>query len=150
MHANRLNGVEQADARMIDAMAEPPPEVDEDARRVIGAAIEVHRHLGPGFEERVYEDALMIELGIRAIGFERQVEVPVIYKGTEVARYCIDFVINRHLVLELKSVATVLPLHTAQVITYLKATRLQLGLLLNFNVSLMKYGTKRVIWGPSA
>ena len=133
---------------MREPMGEPPPEVDEDARRVIGAAIEVHRHLGPGYPECVYEQALMIELRLRGIEFEHQVEVPIVYKDREVARYRIDFVINEHLVIELKAVATVLPVHTAQVIAYLKATRLQLGLLLNFNVSLLKYGAKRVIWRP--
>jgi GxxExxY protein len=125
---------------------EPPVEVDADARGVIGAAIEVHRFLGPGFLEAVYEEALAVEFAMRHIKFSRQVEVPIFYKDHELTCHRLDFVINDRLVIEIKAVAALLPLHTSQVISYLRATNLQLGLLLNFNVPMLKEGTKRVIW----
>ena len=127
-------------------LREPPAEIDAEAREVIGAAVEVHRTLGPGFLESVYEEALAIELELRQIKFSRQFEVPIFYKDRELTHHRLDFLVYERLVIEIKAVVTLLPLHTSQVISYLKATNLQLGLLFNFNAPLLKEGTKRVIW----
>ena len=124
---------------------EPDAELDGLARAVIGAAIEVHRHLGPGFQEKVYEDALCVELGLRGIAFERQKAVVVSYKGHEVGSGVIDVLVAGRLVVEMKAVDALLPVHSAQVISYLKAIGSQLGLLLNFKVPVMKDGTRRVV-----
>jgi GxxExxY protein len=125
--------------------AEPEREVDELAHRVIGAAIEVHRHLGPGFLEGVYEDALAMEFQMREISHERQKEIAVVYKGTLVGEGRLDFLVGGCLVLELKAVEGLASIHKAQVLSYLKATRLQLGLLINFNVPILRDGLQRVV-----
>ncbi len=113
--------------------------------KVIGAAIEVHRILGPGLSEGVYENALAIELNRRDIKFERQARLPVTYKGVQVGEGIVDLLIERTLVVELKAVSELLPVHDAQVMTYLKLLNLELGLLLNFNVALMKGGVRRIV-----
>lgn len=127
-------------------MREPSEEVDQIAREVIGAALEVHRILGPGFLESVYENALAVELKLRGIPFQRQRAVGVDYKGEDVGDGRLDLLVADRLVVELKAVDALLPIHSAQVISYLKAIDLPLGLLLNFNVSLMKQGIKRVVY----
>jgi len=124
---------------------EPDAEVDVWARRVIGAAIEVHRHLGPGYLESVYEEALAIEFGLQGIPFERQKTIAAIYKGRPVGEGRLDFLVAGQLVVELKTVDAFAPIHKAQVISYLKATQLDLGLLLNFKVPVLRKGIKRVI-----
>ncbi len=124
---------------------EPSFELDELAHRVIGAAIEVHRHLGPGFMEGVYEEALAIEFRLRAIPFERQKVISVGYKDMPVGEGRLDFLVAGCLILELKSVESLVPIHKAQVFSYLKATRLHLGLLINFNVPALKNGLQRII-----
>jgi GxxExxY protein len=124
---------------------EPDKEVDEIVRKVIGAAIEVHRHLGPGYLESVYEEALAVELNLRGIPFVRQKAIAVNYKGYPVGEGRLDFLIDGVLVVELKAVEAFIPVHTAQVLSYLKATGLQLGLLINFNVSILKEGIQRVV-----
>ncbi len=124
---------------------EPNAEVDVWARRVIGAAIEVHRHLGPGYLESVYEEALAIEFGLQGIPFERQKTIAAIYKGRPVGEGRLDFLVAGQLVVELKTVDAFAPIHKAQVISYLKATQLDLGLLLNFKVPVLRKGIKRVI-----
>ena len=126
-------------------MAEPDEELDALARAVIGAAIEVHRVLGPGYLESVYEEALCVELGRRGITFRRQVPVPVDYKGHAVGEARLDLLVGGALVVELKAVDALAPIHTAQVISYLKASGMRLGLLINFNVVVLKEGIKRVI-----
>jgi len=128
---------------------EPNADVDEVARRVIGAAIEVHRHLGPGFLESVYEEALCVELGLREIPFDRQQPIGVEYKGHSVGQGRLDLLVRGKLLVELKAVDRLAPIHTAQVISYLKATRLHLGLLINFNVPLLKDGIRRIIWSKA-
>lgn len=115
------------------------------AHEVIGAAIEVHRALGPGYLESIYEEALGIELMKRQIPFERQKEIKVLYKDQPIGRHKIDLLVGESLVVELKTVETLADIHTAQVISYLKATRLPLGLLINFNVPVLKNGIQRVI-----
>jgi GxxExxY protein len=126
-------------------MQEPKPYFDDIAHRVIGVAIEVHRTLGPGFLESVYQTALAVEFDIRDIAYIPQAPVSVIYKGTHVGEGRLDFLVKDCLVVELKAVEAFAPIHRAQVISYLRATHCTLGLLLNFNVTSMKYGVKRVI-----
>lgn len=115
------------------------------AHQIIGAAIEVHRALGPGFLETVYEQALAVEMNIRGIPFIQQYPVSINYKGKAVGEGRLDFLAGSCLVVELKAVETLLPVHKAQVISYLKTTGLSLGLLINFNVEILRHGIKRVI-----
>ena len=126
-------------------MREPDQKLDQLAHSVIGAAIEVHRELGPGFLEHLYEKALCIELTTCEISFARQVAIPMRYKGEEIGEGRIDLVVDGSLVIELKAADSLLPIHTAQVLSYLRATGLTLGLLINFNVPLLKDGVKRII-----
>ena len=126
-------------------IVEAQTELDRWAHLVIGAAIEVHRCLGPGFLEAVYEEALSIELVRRRIPFVRQFPVAVNYKGHAVGESRLDMLVANALIVELKAVETVLPVHTAQVMSYLKATGHYLGLLINFNVPYLKGGIKRII-----
>lgn len=123
-------------------------EVDRLSKEVIGAAIEVHRHLGPGLLESVYEECLCRELEIRGINFQRQISLPIKYKGTRIdAAYRVDLLIDEQIILELKSVARIEPIHEAQLLTYLKLTNLWLGLVINFNVPLLKDGICRIVNG---
>jgi GxxExxY protein len=124
---------------------EPNPELDHCARCVVDAALEVHRALGPGFLESVYEEALVVELGLRRIAFERQVPIALQYKGTPIGQARLDLLIAGCLVVELKALEVLLPVHLAQVLSYLKATRQRLGLLINFNVPMLRQGIKRVV-----
>ncbi|MDJ0740219.1 MAG: GxxExxY protein [Gammaproteobacteria bacterium] len=121
--------------------------MDEDvSRRVIGAAIEVHRHLGPGLLESSYSAALARELSLRGLTAEREVPVLVSYKGDAIEdAYRLDFLVERSLVVELKTVEVVLPVHRSQLLTYLRWTGLRLGLLINFNVPLLRDGISRVV-----
>jgi len=128
---------------------EPDADVDELARRVIGAAIEVHRHLGPGFLESVYEEALCVEPELREIPFDRQRPIGVDYKGHSVGQGRLDLLVGDKLLVELKAVDRLAPIHNAKVISYLKATSLHLGLLINFNVPLLKDGIRRIIWSKA-
>lgn len=125
---------------------EPDEETNELSRRVIGAAIEVHRVLGPGYLESIYEEALAIEMAARGIPFERQSAFSISYKGSVVGSGRVDFLVGGSLVVELKSAERLLELHKAQVISYLKATRTNLGLILNFKASVLKNGIERVIY----
>jgi GxxExxY protein len=115
------------------------------ANKMIGSAIEVHRILGPGYNESVYEEALVRELHLRAIPFERQKIIDIRYKGFSIGEGRLDLLINRKMIVELKSVENLLPIHHVQLYSYLKATGLQLGLLINFNVLLLRDGIKRII-----
>ena len=126
--------------------AEPSKEVDDLARKVIGAAIEVHRALGPGYTENIHEEALCIEIENQSIPFERQVRVAVDYKGRKVGEGRLDVLVAKILPVELKAVESLAPIHHAQLISYLKMTHLQLGLLINFNVPILKHGIKRIIF----
>ena len=125
--------------------SEPDTNTDELAKAVIDAAIEVHRILGPGYLESVYEEALAVELDLRNIPFERQKSVAVDYKGQSVGEGRLDLLVGGCLIVELKAADALAPIHTAQVISYLKATRLPLGLVINFNVPVLKDGVKRII-----
>ena len=126
-------------------LIEPSKDVDEVARNVIGSAIEVHRHLGPGYLERIYEAALATELEIRGIQYQQQEPIGVQYKGRDVGQTRIDLLVEHCLIVEVKAVEMLLNIHHAQLISYLKATGLRLGLLANFNTPLMKSGIKRVV-----
>ena len=125
--------------------AEPDVELDALAHAALGASIEVHRQLGPGLDESLYCNALCIEFRRRNIPFVKEVLVSVQYKGEPIGERRIDFIIGGRLVLELRAVETLTPLHSAQLRTYLKITRNKLGLLINFNVPILKDGIKRVI-----
>jgi len=131
-------------------MLEPPPELDAIASATIGAALEVHRILGPGFLESIYEEALAIELELRGISFERQKMIGVSYKGRRIGEGRTDFFVEYSLVVELKAAEKLLPVHHAQVISYLKATGCRLGLLINFHESVLRQGVKRVVLSTSA
>ncbi len=124
---------------------EPNQAVDQIARDVIGAAIEVHRVLGPGFLESTHEEALAVELGIRGLPYERQVAIALAYKGQPVGHQRLDLLVGASVVVELKAVEALLPIHTAQVLSYLRAAGPSLGLLINFNVPVLKQGIKRLV-----
>ena len=110
-------------------------------QRVIGAAIEVHRALGPGLLESAYEECLCHELYLRGIAFERQLPLPIDYKGVKLdCGYRLDLVVENVLILEIKCLEHVLPVHEAQLLTYLKMTGKRVGLILNFNVSTLTRG----------
>lgn len=114
---------------------------EELTESVIGAAIEVHRSLGPGLLESAYEECLCHELRLRGITFERQVQLPVEYKGIKLdCGFCLDLIVGNALILEIKCVEHVLPVHEAQLLTYLKMTGKRVGLILNFNVSALTRG----------
>ncbi len=130
-------------------LSEPVSELDRLAHLVIGAAIDVHRGLGPGLLEGTYEEALCLELSARKVPFARQVPADITYKHLTVGQIRLDLLIAQELVVELKAVDAILPIHTAQLISYLKVTRLRLGLLINFNVPLLRDGIKRCINTPA-
>jgi GxxExxY protein len=120
-------------------------DINELTGSVIGAAIEVHKALGPGLLESVYEECLCKELKLKGIPYERQKEVPVEYKGLKLnCGYRIDLLIAERLILEIKACETLQPIHEAQVLTYLKLTGPKVGLLINFNVAILKDGIKRI------
>jgi GxxExxY protein len=113
---------------------------------VIGAAIEVHKIIGPGLLESTYEVCLCHELRLRKISFEKQIELPVEYKGTRLdIGYRLDIIIAGKLILELKACDKLLPIHEAQLLTYLRLTGIKTGLLINFNVPVLKDGIKRLV-----
>lgn len=127
------------------AAANVPDSLNDLCQKVIGAAIDVHRALGPGLLEAIYEAALAIELTERRIPFQRQPEVEPCYKGQQIGKGRLDFLVDGELVLELKAVEILAPVHTAQVLAYLRATGHRLALLMNFNVAVLKDGIQRVI-----
>jgi len=122
-----------------------PEEHEQLIQRVIGAAIEVHRHLGPGFLESIYERALCHELKLQAIPFEKQVEILVPYKDISIPGQRLDLIIDKFLILELKAVEDILPIHEAQLLSYLKSTGLKIGLIINFKVKRLKSGIRRIV-----
>lgn len=131
-------------AEEIVGFEEPSSEVDRLAFGALGAAIEVHRELGPGHADSAYERAMCIELRRRGIPFVLQSRYSLLYKGQEVSEGRLDLLVGGLLVIEIKAVESLLPLHTAQVIAYLKATNKQLALLINFNVRRLKDGVRRM------
>jgi len=118
---------------------------NELTERVIGACIEIHRTLGPGLLESAYEECICHELSRAGIKFERQKPLPVHYKEVRLdCGYRLDLVIEQKLIVELKAVESLMPIHAAQLLTYLKLSGLTLGLLINFNVPVLKSGIKRI------
>ena len=120
-------------------------QVEQLAYRAIGAAIEVHRLTGPGFLESVYQESLEIEFRIRGIPCQPKKSVAITYKGHPVGEGQLDFLVGDILIVELKAVEKLAPIHEAQVISYLKMTHNNLALLINFNVPILKEGIKRII-----
>jgi len=119
---------------------------DELSNKIIGAAIEVHRYLGPGLLESAYEQCLCRELTISNITFERQKPLPIDYKGVKLdCGYWLDIVVEKLVIIELKAIEKIEPIHQAQLLTYLRLSNLKLGLLINFNVPVLKRGIKRVV-----
>jgi GxxExxY protein len=119
-------------------------ETDPRTDPIIGAAIEVHRQLGAGLLESTYEECLCHELHLRGIGFGRQLDLPVSYKGLQLdCGYRLDLLVENTVVVELKSVEQLLPIHEAQLLTYLRLAHKPVGLLINFNVPLLKDGIRR-------
>jgi len=113
--------------------------------RIMRCALEVHRHLGPGLLESVYESALCIELRANSVAFKRQVGIPLYYKGELISEHRPDLIVEERVVVEIKSVERLVPVHMAQMLTYLRVTSLRVGLLLNFNSPTLKSGTRRVV-----
>ena len=124
---------------------EPSQEANEISHAVVGAAIEVHRTLGPGYIESIYERALAIELSDRGIGFDQQVTVPIMYRDTIVGEHRLDLLAGGLVVVEIKAVASLTDAHFAQVLSYLKATSLELALIFNFHARTLVQGTKRMV-----
>ena len=116
--------------------------------KIISAAIEVHKNLGPGLLETVYSHCLGLELELRGLRFQKELDVPLYYKNRKIDRFLrLDFLVENEIVLELKSLEAIMPVHEAQLLTYLKLTGKQVGLLINFNVPLLKDGILRRILG---
>lgn len=121
-------------------------DINKLSSKIIGAAIEVHKALGPGLLESAYEECLCYEQDLRGLSFERQKPLPVKYKGRTLdCGYRLDIVVENAIILELKSCKKIEPIHRAQLLTYLKLSGLNLGLLLNFNVALMRDGIVRIV-----
>lgn len=126
--------------------AEKNIENDTLTEQIIGAAIQVHRELGPGLLESVYETCLCHELFLIGLNVERQKAVPISYKGIRLdAGYRLDLIVENQVIVEIKSVSELLPVHEAQLLSYLKQIGGGRGLLINFNVKLLKYGLRRLI-----
>ncbi len=126
-------------------MREPDQELDALAHAVIGAAIEVQRGLGPGFRESTYARALAVELARRDIQFVQEAPIQLAYKGELIGEGRIDVSVENRLIIELKAVEKLAPIHQAQVMSYLKASQQTLGLLINSNVEVLRDGIKRII-----
>ncbi len=117
---------------------------EELTEKIIGAAIEVHKAIGPGLLESVYEECLCHELGLRGLSFERQMIVPVMYKGVKLdCGHRLDVLVQNTVVLELKTVDRILPIHEAQLLTYLRLLSKPVGLIINFNVPALRHGIVR-------
>lgn len=128
----------------VDEEDEPNAELNLITNEIIGAAIAVHRELGPGLLEQMYENALAMEFSLRGVQFQRQVPVAVQYKGHTIGECRLDFVVADKVIVELKAIEAIGPVQKAQMICYLKITKLRLGIILNFNVALLKDGIKRI------
>lgn len=122
-----------------------PEKHEQLINKVIGAAIEVHQNLGPGFLESIYERALCHEFQLQGIPFKKQVEIEVPYKEISISGQRLDLIIDNFLILELKTVEEIGPIHEAQLLSYLKSTGLKVGLIINFKVKQLKSGIKRMV-----
>lgn len=128
----------------VDEDDEPDERLRAITNRVIGAYIAVHRQLGAGYGESIYQRALAIELRFRGVGFAEQVPVTICYRGEPVGEQRLDFLVEGSVIVEIKAVEQLSSLHVAQVVSYLRATEKPLGLLINFNVRLLKDGIRRI------
>jgi GxxExxY protein len=125
-------------------MAPKHPEHDDLTSRIIGAAIEVHRHIGPGLLESTYEECMLLELSRLGVKIESQLLLPVFYKGQRLnATYRPDLLVQSRVIVEIKCVEKLLAVHGAQVLTYLKHANCKVGLLFNFNEAVLKHGIRR-------
>jgi GxxExxY protein len=122
-----------------------PDELNRVSERIIGAAIAVHRELGPGFLESIYEQAMRLELEARGLRFECEKAIAVLYRGTPIPGQRIDLLVGGCVIVEVKAVSAIEPIHVAQVVSYLKTTGLRLGLLINFHERLLKDGIRRIV-----
>ena len=114
---------------------------------IIGAAIEIHRKLGPGLLEAVYEECLAREFSLLGIAYERQKPVPLVYKDLKLeCGYRLDFLVGRRIVVEIKSIDAIAPIHDSVMLTYLRLSETPIGLLINFNVPILKDGIRRYVW----
>jgi GxxExxY protein len=121
-------------------------DLNQITEKIIGAAIEVHRHLGPGLLESAYEECSCYELDQMGLKFQRQVHLPIQYKGIQLqGAYRMDVVVEDAVVVEIKATEQMLPLYSAQVLTYLRSAHKTIGLLINFNVPVLKDGVKRIV-----
>lgn len=121
-------------------------DINKLSNRIIGSAIEVHKALGPGLLESAYEQCLCHELNLRDLSFEKQKELAVVYKGIKLdCGYRLDIVVGNAIILELKSCEKIEPIHKAQLLTYLKLSKSSLGLILNFNMPVMRDGIVRIV-----
>jgi GxxExxY protein len=126
--------------------APTPAHAENAARRSIDAALQVHKALGPGLLESAYEHCLAHEISRRGLSVQRQVALPIVYEGEKLdAGYRLDLIVDGSVIVEIKSVDALAPIHEAQVLTYLKLSGLRIGLLMNFNVVLFKQGLKRLV-----
>jgi GxxExxY protein len=126
--------------------AETPYRENTITERIIAAAIEVHRHIGPGLLESAYEECLCRELQLMGIPFQRQLALPVNYKGVRLdCAYKLDLLVDDKVIVEIKAVEDFAPVHHSQLLTYLKLTNKRVGLLINFHVPILKNGLKRVV-----
>ena len=133
--------------RDAEAQRKTMKELNQITEKIIGCAIEVHKHLGPGLLESIYEKALCHELDDNKVIYERQIIIPVIYKGFNLGDYRLDLLVEKEIIVELKAIDKIHPVYEAQVLSYLKLTDKKLGLLINFNTPTLKSGIKRIIFG---
>jgi GxxExxY protein len=122
-----------------------PVDLNEITAQIIGSALAVHRELGPGFLESIYARALCIELQARSLPFEREKTIPVLYRGVPIPGQRVDLIVDSRVVVEVKSVSAIEPIHVAQLVSYLKTTGLRVGLLINFHERLLKDGIRRIV-----
>ena len=121
---------------------------DALSNRVIGLAIDVHRELGPGLLESAYEECLCFELRQNGIGYSRQVPLPVVYKDVKLeCGYRLDILVEKELIIEVKAVERLMPIHEAQMLTYLRLSGRKIGLLMNFHCAVLKDGLRRIVLG---
>jgi GxxExxY protein len=139
----RIGGVDRLNILEVDLVAERINEVTE---KIIGCAIEVHRAIGPGLLESAYEECLCYELAQHRLRFEKQVPLPVVYKNVKLnCGYILDIIVEDLVILELKAVERIMPIHEAQLLSYLRMLDKRVGLILNFHCAMMRNGIKRIV-----
>jgi GxxExxY protein len=122
-----------------------PDSTEDLIERIIGCGIEIHKALGPGLLESIYGDAMTIELQFQGLSFERERAVPLVYRGVALRPHYVDLIVERSVVVELKAIERLRPVHGAQVLSYLQATGIRAGLLMNFNSDYLKNGLRRFV-----